>query len=396
MRRVYGVISLTLVLLVLSACAASTDSRPPSPTFLATAEATASVTTAAPATTAATATAIATVTTCPLPGECPTWSPAAPASAGPITLATVDQLSAPVDLNNFSVYALSWSANGQRLALSSSTGIVVYAVDTWQLLFAIDMKGHPTFGLALSPDGKTLAYSPAHDPTKHVDNVVHLIDVDTSRERTALSGHEKTIWHIAFSADGAQLATNSDDYQIWIWDLQTEKALQKFSEQPAQADLAFSLDGESLLVTPTFGFPFVLDLKTGKVWTLGEESKGSEPIVCVAAFSPDGHTLLVGANDHQIHVWDVAKQQEVKAWAAHEDTVDGVAFAPDGQSFASSSRDGTIKLWNAATDKLITTLAPADPSSVEPVYNVMFSPDGRFLAARIGKDLILRAWGRQP
>jgi WD40 repeat protein len=261
---------------------------------------------------------------------------------------------------------------------------------------AIDLQGYPTFGLALSPDGKTLAYSPGYNPSKPIEHVVHLVDVDSGRERTALKGHAKAIWHIAFSADGSRLATNSDDYQIWLWDVQSGAVIKKYTDQPAQATLTFSPDGKSLLVEPLFGVPFVFDLQTDAVWTLGQKPDDARPHVYSAAFAPDGRTILVGADDHQLHLWNVASRKEVGLWLAHADTVDGVAFAPDGKLIVSSSRDGTIKFWDAATRQLISSLTPADSANTVPVYSVMFSPDGQFLTASFSKQLSLRVYGIKP
>ena len=333
----------------------------------------------------------------PLAGKCPTWSPAAPASAGRITTANVDKLSVPVELSDFPVYGISWSADGKRMALTGPAGIVVYATDPWQLLLAIDMQGYPTFGLALSPDGKTLAYSPGHNPLVHVEHVVHLVDVDSRRERIALQGHEKTIWHIAFSNDGSRLATNSDDYQIWIWDVQSRAVVKKFTDQPAQAALTFSPDGKSLLVQPLTGLPYVLDLqREAPLWTVGEAPNDFGVHPFSSAFSPDGHTIITGGDDHLIRLWSVASRKKVGELMAHDDSVDGIASAPDGELFVSASRDGTIKLWDAATNKLITTLIWENSSKMMTASNVMFSPDGRYLVAGIGPNPMLRVWGIEP
>jgi WD40 repeat protein len=329
-------------------------------------------------------------------GKCPAWSPAAPVPAGVITAANLDQLSALAELSNFPVYAMAWSDDAKRLALTGPAGIVVYAIDSWQLLLAIDMQGYPTFGMSLSPDGKTLAYSPGHNPSVHIEQVVHLVDIDSGRERTALKGHEKTIWHIAFSPDGSQVATNSDDYQIWIWDIQSGAVIKKFTEQPAQATLTFSPDGKSLLVEPSFGVPFVLDLQTDAKWTLGQIPNDFLPHIYSAAFSPDGSMVLVGSDDHQLHLWNVASQKEVRVWMAHADAVDDVTFAPDGKLAVSSSRDGTIKFWDTGTQKLISTLTQADSSNILPVYSVMFSPDGKYLMACLSEQLTLWVWGVKP
>ena len=333
-----------------------------------------------------------------LPGKCPAWSSAPPASAGRITATNLDKLSVYAELSDFPVYDISWSADAKRIALTGSIGIVVYQVDPWQLLLAIDMKGYPTFGLALSPDGKTLAYSPGHNPYEHIEHVVHLIDVDSGRERTALKGHEKTIWGIAFSADGSRLATISDDYQLWIWDVSAGTVIKKFTDQPSQAALTFSPDGKWLLVQGTTGLPLVLDLQTeAKPWKiLGEEPDDFQTHFYSAAISPDGRTIITGGDDRLIRLWNVANRKQVGAWVAHDKSVGAVAFAPDGQLFASASRDETIKLWDAATNQLLKTIPWTNSASMMAASNLVFSPDGRYLVAGLGAHPLLKVWGVAP
>jgi WD40 repeat protein len=86
----------------------------------------------------------------------------------------------------------------------------------------------------------------------------------------------------------------------------------------------------------------------------------------------------------------------IQTFTGHSNSVNSIAMSPDGQILASGSRDGTIKLWHIQDGKEIYTLKdqPTNnhPSfyypSIQPVYSVAFSPDGKILASGSGYKTI--------
>ena len=68
-------------------------------------------------------------------------------------------------------------------------------------------------GIAISPDGKTLA-------SGSLDNTVHLWDVESRKTLgEPLTGHTKSVYSVAFSADGKTLASSSMDNTVRLWDV---------------------------------------------------------------------------------------------------------------------------------------------------------------------------------
>jgi WD40 repeat protein/serine/threonine protein kinase len=84
--------------------------------------------------------------------------------------------------------------------------------------------------------------------------------------------------------------------------------------------------------------------------------EGNEDIVSKIAISPDDKTVVAGADDGTVILWDLATGQIL--WEQHVNTtadppwVQDVAFSPDGQ-FVAATFDDLIMLWQAANGQLI-------------------------------------------
>ncbi len=80
------------------------------------------------------------------------------------------------------------------------------------------LRGHTSSvnSVAFSPDGATLASASG-------DDTIRLWDVATGQPRTdPLRGHTDSVVSVAFSPDGATLASASGDDTIRLWDVSVE------------------------------------------------------------------------------------------------------------------------------------------------------------------------------
>ena len=161
-----------------------------------------------------------------------------------------------------------------------------------------------------------------------------------------LVGHSNAVTSVAFSPDGATLASSSEDKTIEMWKLDAGKRW-------------YTLTGHSDWVT------------------------------CVA-FSPDGAILASGGRDKMIHIWDLNKGKWWYALAGHADRVSAVAFSRDGQVLASGSRDKTVQLWNLNKGRRMSALT----GHAGGVEAVAFSAGGEFLASG-SRDKTLQLWDWQ-
>ena len=76
--------------------------------------------------------------------------------------------------------------------------------------------GLGAFGLAFSPDSRTLAVGAD-------DHTVTLWDVDTGKELKRQGGHSRPLRSLAFAQDGRTLATSSADGTVRLWETSTGK-----------------------------------------------------------------------------------------------------------------------------------------------------------------------------
>src|SRR3954453_8197235 len=71
------------------------------------------------------------------------------------------------------------------------------------------------------PDGKTAIAA-------CLDEKLHVFDVATGKERTAIDAHKDGIWAATLSPDGKFVATGGGDKVVRLWDTATLKEIRKF------------------------------------------------------------------------------------------------------------------------------------------------------------------------
>ncbi|EED14601.1 G-protein beta WD- 40 repeats containing protein, putative [Talaromyces stipitatus ATCC 10500] len=251
--------------------------------------------------------------------------------------------------------------------------------DSWASLIQT-LAGHscPVLTVAFSPDGNQIA-------SGSDDNTIKLWDATTGDLQETLTGHLGRVLTVDFSPDGKQIASGSDDDTIKLWDAATGD-LQKTlaGDSRGVVTVAFSPDGKQIASGSHDDTIKLWDATTGDLQKTLADHLSS---VCTIAFSPDGKQIASGSLDDTIKLWDATTGDLQKTLAGHSSAVMKVAFSPDGKQIASSSDDKTIKLWDAATGDLQKILAGHSSG----VITVAFSPDGKQIASG-SNDKTIKFW----
>jgi WD40 repeat protein len=139
------------------------------------------------------------------------------------------------------VRGVGFSLDGQTLVTCGAGDdqtVRVWDVSTGQAKHIFKPRG-PAMGLALSPDGRTLAVCVWH--------VVRLYEFGSWKELGTLAGHQHVLQRIAFSPDGKLLASASIDATIKLWNLAAKQEVATLrGHVDAVNGVAFSVDGKIL------------------------------------------------------------------------------------------------------------------------------------------------------
>ncbi|KAH6663640.1 hypothetical protein B0J14DRAFT_682901, partial [Halenospora varia] len=216
--------------------------------------------------------------------------------------------------------------------------------------------------VAFSPDGKQVV-------SGSDDHTVRLWDAATGTALQTLEGHSDCVNLVAFSPDGKQVVSGSDDHTVRLWDAATGTALQTLEgHSDCVNSVAFSPDGKQVVSGSDDHTVRLWDAATG---TALQTLEGHFPCVTLVAFSPDGKQVVSGSYDHMVRLWDAATGTALQTLEGHSHCVTLVAFSPDGKQVVSGSDDHTVRLWDAATGTALRTLE----GHSDCVNSVAFSPD---------------------
>jgi len=233
------------------------------------------------------------------------------------------------------------------------------------------LEGHVwgIYSVAFSPDGKQLA-------TASNDGTARIWDVRSGTQVAALYGHAGNVWAVDWSPDGRRVATGGSDGTARLWNPQTGQALLTLAGHAgAIRDIAFANGGDRLITTGDDGTTRVWDVTVGgaRDWLT---VPAASLIFVGVAFSPNGATFAAPAEPTGVWLWDSRTGERLRSFAS-ETKLTSVAFSPDGRLLAGTS-DLTFEplVWDVESGDLLFTLA----GHSDAVRAVAFSPDSRRIA----------------
>ncbi len=163
----------------------------------------------------------------------------------------------------------------------------------------------------------------------------------TAGDFFTLKGHGGPIKGIDVSPDGSRILTASFDYSVGLWQGGTPVWLEAHR---AAANTVRFVDSEHAVSAGDDYDIYLWDLNTGTGRRLG----GHEGKIIALALSPDRRTVASASWDRTIGLWSLAGAP-ARFLEGHTGGVSDVVFSADGARLYSASADGTIRVWDVSS-----------------------------------------------
>ncbi len=260
----------------------------------------------------------------------------------------------------------------------------VISVDTVSGLsvFMTFGQGETCRSIVFSPDGTALASTAGND----TDFAIRIWEIPSGQTLAVLESHTSIVYQLAFSPNGALLASASKDRTAKIWDWRSGTILQSIPFSDEVTSVEFSPNGQTLSVGGVDGWPdAAIWTYSVSFWQLLDKLAAAWNIPDMA-YTTDGQILVGGGTSRLVHIWRVSDGVELRI-LHHAGQVSSVAISPDGSRVATGlcvesdpldaypCTRGAVWVWDLQSGLLLEQLEDFDDF----VEGVAYTPDGSVL-----------------
>lgn len=233
--------------------------------------------------------------------------------------------------------------------------------------------------VALSSDG-VVATADRSMPSR-----VHLIPIGRLESSRTLRPAADEITDIAFTPDGQRVVAATNDGEVLGWKVRSRRSATPLITGASSREtfypvstLAIDVSGNALLATGRAdGMLIVRDFANeGRDFTI---QTGGDKVHDVA-IAPDSRMIVTAQNDGSARVFAVAPIGRLRTVLHGSQTaINNVVFSPDGRFVAAAGNLGITHVWTRAGKPVRIIKGPRPRDATQESNRVTFNPDGKLL-----------------
>lgn len=244
------------------------------------------------------------------------------------------------------VYAAAFSPDDRRVVTASGDGTArIWHLQRERVMTVLAGHDDRVYTAAFSADGMRVV-------TASGDGTARIWRADNTREPIVLRGHTGAVYTAAFNVDSTRVITASSDQTARIWRADgtgTPIVLRGHEDRVYSA--AFSHAGTRVVTASSD--------QTARIWRADGTGppivlRGHEGTVGVRggrSFSPDDTRVVTHSHDGTVRIWEVDGTADPLVVRVSQGVVNSAAFSPDGHQLVVASDDSV---------RVIRDLAPID------------------------------------
>lgn len=250
-------------------------------------------------------------------------------------IGTGETIGRPLDASANRVNAVAFSADGARIASGGGDGTLrLWDRHAGKSIGSPIRYSTAVQAVAVSLDGKWLA-SAAEGGTVELRDprdgrqkfmLTNLGGEQPGNEYTDLfKGVKLTVRSLAFNRAGTKMATGDNSGGLGIWDINSRRSEWMDAGDEPVISMAYSPDGARVASTGTDQVAYLWD--PNRRVAIGAPITTNNTTVWSFSFSPDGKVLATGGADGTIRLWDAATGRPASATPANSQPKPSAALA---------------------------------------------------------------------